>query len=132
MSYGTGTVNMVPLQRRMDSTAMSGKQRSIHFLKKCGRPIGGADCEAMLPPTFHEGAGLLLTRPRAGERPRFTSRHDSNTIIRSWHRSRPSDGERAEHSVGAGRSADTAWHTGTDTEQHRGVHGHMDMDKYAT
>lgn len=60
-------------------------------------PIRDSDCEVMLPLTFDEVASLLLTWPRVGERPRFMSWHDSNTIIR--HRARLSEGERAERRV---------------------------------
>lgn len=59
-------------------------------------PIRDADCEVMLPLTFDEVASLLLTWPRAGERPCFMSWHDSNTIIRSWHRASLSEGERGQ------------------------------------
>jgi len=48
---------------------------------------------------FDAVAGLLLKWPRAGERPRLMSWHDSNTIIRPWHRASLSEGERAERRV---------------------------------
>ena len=91
----------------------------------------------MLPLTFDEVASLLLTWPRVGERPRFMSWHDSNTIIRSWHGASLSDGERAERRVGAGglragwrlrRHSMTDGHiTCTQAGKHRGTHTHMDI-----
>lgn len=97
-------------------------------------PIRDADCEAMLPLTFDEVASLPLTWPRAGERPRFMSWHDSNTIIRSWHRASLSEGERAERRVGAGGgSGETAWqdrprvYTCRQAGKQRGMHTHMDI-----
>lgn len=91
----------------------------------------------MLPLTFDEVASLLVTWPRVGERPRFMSWHDSNTIIRSWHGASLSDGERAERRVGAGgmragwrlrRHSMTDGHiTCTQAGKHRGMHTHMEL-----
>lgn len=85
---------------KMIHTTESG---SIHFLVSHSRPepIRDADCEVMLPLTFDEVASLLI-RPRAWARPCFMSWQDSNTNIRSWHRTSLSEGEMAERRVGAG------------------------------
>lgn len=73
-------------------------------------PIRESDCEVMLPLTFDEVASLLI-RPRGGERRRFMSLHDSNTIIR--HRASLSEGERAGWECGG---AETQHDTDNKTE----------------
>lgn len=83
-------------------------------------PVRDADWEVTLPPTFDEIVGLLLTRPRVGERLRFTSRQDSNTIMRSWHRASLSDRERAGEPVEAWETQRERW-----TQAEEQMHGYF-------
>ena len=102
---------MFPSGGQWSETMIHDKTGSLHSLSHGRRePIRESDCEVMLPLTFDEVASLLI-RPRGGERRRFISLHDSNTIIR--HRASLSEGERAGWECGG---AETQHDTDKKTE----------------
>lgn len=98
-------------------------RRLIHSLGSTVRPAGGQS-EATLPLNFREGTGLLLARRTDGERLRFTSWHDSNTMKRSGHRLSLSDGEREELSAACRPSGRTQQDTRTAVDQRLRVQTH--------